>query len=56
MEKNIPADELEKHKIDLLSSVKETAYDEDVESDMEEFISNKDEIKRTSESIFSKKK
>ena len=56
MEAKVPEEELEKMKSELFQGIKEKTYDEDVESDMEEFLSSKDEVRKTSESIFSKKK
>ena len=61
MEKNVSQEELEKFQKELfqeqvLEQVKEKRYDEEVESDMEEFLSSKEEIRKTSQNIFSKKK
>jgi hypothetical protein len=56
MQAKVPEEEMEKMRQEILEGIKETTYDEDVESDMEEFLSSKDEIRKTSESIFSKKK
>jgi hypothetical protein len=61
MEKNISEEDLEQFQKEMfpeqvLDQIKEKKYDEEVESDMEEFLSSKEEMRKTSQNIFSKKK
>lgn len=64
MEEQVPQDELDKFKEEMIretqnqtfEDLKEKAYGEDVESDMEDFLASKEEARKKSESIFSKKK
>lgn len=64
MEEQVPQDELDKFKEEMIretqnqtfEDLKEKAYGEDVDSDMEDFLASKEEARKKSESIFSKKK